>query len=246
MLKTEYMNFGGLRKAYDSARHDYYDDIMHYIFSLIGTSSKLLDAGCGTGIATRQLLSKLINISGCDIDEKMIEKAKEYGDEIHYHVAPTDNLPFEDEEFDVITAFGAFHWFCDVKSLTEIKRVLKNGGTLIVVNKNDTGDFRTNYEEIVEKITGEKSPQSVKVGYNPSAILSQNGFSNIVEKNFLHSEKFTISRAITQIQSMSLWNLIPENKKEEALEIFRSLFRKLAIGGMIHRELKIAVVSGNK
>jgi len=245
-MTMDYMNFGKLRKAYDSGRHTYPPEVIGYIFSLANTSSKVLDVGCGTGIATRQLAQKISDVSGCDVDSKMIETAQSHKDSIQYHVAPTEKMPFENEIFDAITSFGAFHWFCDEKSISEIKRVLKNGGFFVVVNKNDAGDFRKNYEDMVERLTGSKPPQSVKVGYNPPSILEQNGFSKITEKKFSHIEEFTIPRAMEQVQSMSLWNLIPESKKQEALEIFRNHFEKSAKDGVVHRKLEIAVVSGKK
>jgi len=218
-----------------------------YIFSLINTSPKtLLDVGCGTGIATRQLAQRMSDVSGCDVDSKMIETAQGYKDSIKYYVCPTEKMSFESQMFDAITSFGAFHLFCDEKSISEIKRVLKSGGFFIIVNKNEAGNFRKDYEQIVEKLTGTKPPQSVKVGYNPASILEQNCFSKITEKRFSHIEEFTIPRAMEQIQSMSLWNLIPENKKQEALEIFRNHFEKSAKDGVIHRKLEIAVVSGKK
>jgi ubiquinone/menaquinone biosynthesis C-methylase UbiE len=138
----DYMNFGKLRKAYDSGRHSYPPEVMDNIFSLIGASSNVLDVGCGTGIATRQLAQRISDVSGCDIDKKMIETAQEYEDSIKYCIAPTEKMPFENERFDSITSFGAFHWFCDDKSVSEIKRTLKNGGFFIVINKNEAGNFR--------------------------------------------------------------------------------------------------------
>lgn len=245
-MTMDYMNFGKLRKAYDSGRYEYHQEVMDCIFSLAGTSSKVLDVGCGTGIATRQLAQKMADVSGCDIDGKMIETAKSHHDLIQYYVAPTEKMSFEDEIFDAITSFGAFHWFCDDKSVSEIKRVLRKGGFFIVVNKNEAGNFRRDYEEIVEKITGAKPPQSVKVGYNPASILKQNGFSAVMENKFLHVEEFSIPRAMEQIQSMSLWNLIPEEEKQSALEMFRNHFEKSAKNNLIHRQLEIVVVSGKK
>lgn len=242
----DYMNFGKLRKAYDSARHAYPQEVMDFIFSLVDKSAKILDVGCGTGIATRQLADKIAKISGCDIDVKMIETAQAHEDKIQYYVAPTKKMPFEKEEFDAITSFGAFHWFCGDDSVSEIKRVLKSGGFFIIVNKNEAGNFRKDYEEIIENLTGNKPPQSVKAEYNPASILEQNGFSEIKKKKFSHIEKFSILRAMEQIQSMSIWNLIPEAKKISALELFRNNFEKSAKNGVVHRQLEIVVVSGKK
>ncbi len=242
----DYMNFGKLRKAYNSARHAYPQEVMDYIFSVIDGSAQVLDVGCGTGIATRQLVQRNTYVSGCDIDEKMIETAQSYKDGIKYFVAPTEKMPFEIGEFDAITSFGAFHWFCDDNSVAEIKRVIKDSGFFIIINKNEAGYFRKDYEKIIEDITGTKPPQSVKTDYSPASILKQNGFSDITEKKFSHIEEFSISKAMEQIQSMSLWNLIPEDKKQSALEIFRNHFEKSAKNGVVHRQLEIVVVTGKK
>ena len=240
------MNFGKLSEAYDAGRQTYPTDVMDYIFSLIGISQRLLDVGCGTGISTRQLARQVKDISGCDVDAKMIETAQKYTDEIRYYVASTSKMPFGNEEFDVLTAFGAFHWFCDDESVVEIKRVLRFGGAFVVINKNEAGDFRKNYEKIIEQVTGVKPPQSIKKEYSPGTILEKNGFSNIITRKFQHTEEFSVLRAIEQIQSMSLWNTVPNEKKQEVLEVLRSHFGKIAEGGMVHRYLEVVVVSGVK
>ena len=134
-MASDDMNFGKLSKAYDSARHAYPQGVMDSIFSNIDASAKVLDIGCGTGIATRQLLQRNTDVTGCDIDSKMIQTANTYGNSINYYIAPTEKMPFEDAGFDAITSFGAFHWFCDVKSISEIRRVLRKGGFFIVINK---------------------------------------------------------------------------------------------------------------
>lgn len=45
-------------------------------------------------------------------------------------------LPFSDNTFDLVTAFEAYYFWPDlVHDLQEIKRVLKPGGTLLLVNE---------------------------------------------------------------------------------------------------------------
>ena len=240
------MNFGKLRDYYDLARQEYPIQVIDYIFSLIGKQESVLDVGCGTGIATRQVSEMVENISGCDIDEKMIEIAKDYEKKTDYYVTPINNMPFNDEEFDVLTSFGAFHWFCDIDSVLEIQRVLKNKGVFIIINKNDVGDFGNIYIEIIRKVAGIKFPKSVKADYDPSSILIQNGFSNVLEKKFSHIEEFSVERAIKQIMSMNSWNFILNNKKQNVLTALRNYFEESAINGLVYRKLEIVVISGNK
>ncbi len=202
IMKKDYMNFGKLREAYNSGRFGYPKEVINYVFSFINTNSKVLDLGCGTGIATRQLKLKIKNICGSDIDKKMIEVAKKNDDKINYYINSCRKMFFKNKEFDTITSFGAFHWFYDSKSVVETKRILKNKGIFIVINKNEVGDFKNNFRKTIEKITNKKLPERVKIGYNPGQILAENNFSNIMKKKFLVVEEFTISRALNQLQSM--------------------------------------------
>lgn len=240
------MNFGKLRNYYDSARQKYPSNVMNYVFSIIGKSSCILDVGCGTGISTRQFINRVENISGCDIDKKMIEIAKSYNKNINFYVAPTDNMPFGDKEFEILTSFGAFHWFCDDESISEIKRVLKNNGFFIIINKNDVGEFGRIYLDIIKEVSGIEFPKSVKTNYNPNNILLQSGFSNVLTKKYSHIEEFSIKGALEQIQSMNSWNFVPDIKKQDVLKVLNDYFNKSAINGIIYRQLEIIIVSGNK
>ncbi len=101
-------NFGAVAEIYDQVRSQYSQQLIDYVAPFC--QGKVLDVGCGTGIATRQLAEKTINVVGCDGDERMITVARSYQQPpIDYFVAPAENLPFQEQEFDVVTAFTAFH-----------------------------------------------------------------------------------------------------------------------------------------
>ena len=121
-------NFGAVARIYDDARPQYAKELMDYVASFC-EGRKVLDMGCGTGIATRQLANAAVNIIGCDGDKRMIAVARSHQQpSIDYVVGLADNLPFADQEFNVVTAFSAFHWFTDRTSINGIKRVLKKNG----------------------------------------------------------------------------------------------------------------------
>ena len=237
--------FGKLREAYDIGRLDYPIESIQYIRSLVNTGSKVLDIGCGTGIATRQLEESGLRVFGCDSDDKMIEIAKKYKRPIEYYVADADKLPFDDEEFDMVTAFGAFHWFCDNGSVSEIKRVLKNNGLFVAINKNDTGEFRRDYREVVREMVG-GLPASVKRGYSPIGILSRAGFSGVRKKEFHVIERFTIDDALVLVQSTGTWNHVPESQRDKTLDRLAKRFSKTAENGIVKRPIDVVVIHGEK
>lgn len=240
------MKFGNNSVTYDSARKKYPTDVMDYVFSNIEPSHIVLDVGCGTGIATRQLAQKITYLHGSDIDSRMIQTAQTHGGNITYFVAPTNILPYDDSMFDAITSFGAFHWFCDDKSISELLRILKDTGTFIIVNKHDTGDFKKSFTTIIEQVLGYTAPKSVKAAYNPKTILQANNFLHVTEKTCTHVEKFSIQEALAQFQSMSLWDIVPQNKHAYAIELLTEYLEQTAVQGIVHREISITVVVGNK
>lgn len=92
-----------------------------------------LEVGCGSGVVTKYLAKEYGgNITGIDVDPQQIELAKKDADgiaNINYFEADATSLPFEDNKFDVVLAFGVLHHIENwLDALKEIKRVLKNGG----------------------------------------------------------------------------------------------------------------------
>ena len=103
----------------------------------IPKESRIRDCGCGTGLSS-YLLSKLeFNVTGIDISNMFISKAKEkYSDQgkIKYYVENIDDMSFSDDYYDAVCCYNTLEHVCDVeKSLNEMCRVLKKGGLLIIL-----------------------------------------------------------------------------------------------------------------
>jgi SAM-dependent methyltransferase len=100
---------------------------------------KIADIGCGTGAQTIALAQHLNgNIIAVDLANKFLEKlnknAKDLGlsDKISTLNIPMDNLPFEDEELDIIWSEGAIYNIGFDTGISQWKRYLKKGGYLAV------------------------------------------------------------------------------------------------------------------
>ncbi|PJA22415.1 hypothetical protein COX58_02295 [archaeon CG_4_10_14_0_2_um_filter_Archaea_38_6] len=114
----------------------------------------VLDAGCGTGIITQEIL----NVVGCDSSIKMLEKCKKG---LRLVQASVEALPFKDEVFDTVFSLTVLQDLENAeKTIKEFRRVLKSNGNLIVsvLNKNKAGKIRAVLEkyfpEIQEEIIG--------------------------------------------------------------------------------------------
>jgi len=100
---------------------------------------KIADIGCGTGASTI-VLARLLNARITAVDflqdflNVLVQRAESTGvaDRISPLVRSMDDLPFADEELDVIWSEGAIYNIGFEKGVAEWQRFLKAGGLLVV------------------------------------------------------------------------------------------------------------------
>ena len=96
----------------------------------------LLDAGCGTGnlLASVRRRRRDIDLHGIDFSEAMLRRARAKLSEAQF--LPGDlnaALPYPDGSFDVVTCINVLYAVArPERTLAELRRVLKPGGTLIL------------------------------------------------------------------------------------------------------------------
>jgi demethylmenaquinone methyltransferase / 2-methoxy-6-polyprenyl-1,4-benzoquinol methylase len=104
-------------------------------------SPSILDVATGTGdLAIEAMKLKPKQISGIDISTKMLEIGREkverkgLGSKISLISGDSENIPFNDEFFDVaMVAFGVRNFANPLKGLTEMNRVIRTGGMIMVL-----------------------------------------------------------------------------------------------------------------
>lgn len=103
------------------------------------TPIRVLDVATGTAdfaIAVTRKAAAGTQVTGIDLSEAMLEvgRAKCQGLPIELEVGDAENLRFEDETFDrVCVAFGVRNFENLMQGLREMRRVLKPGGKLVIL-----------------------------------------------------------------------------------------------------------------
>jgi ubiquinone/menaquinone biosynthesis C-methylase UbiE len=100
------------------------------------SAGKMIDLGCGPGQTTSFLYHCGVrDIVGTDIAPAMMQVAKKINPQLHFEIADMLHLPYADRSFGSAIAFYSIVHFSypQVKAaLTEIQRVLKTGGRLLL------------------------------------------------------------------------------------------------------------------
>jgi len=114
----------------------------------------ILDACCGTGTLTRLIAEKVVktgSVSGIDISEKAIKKAsKKVKEDLPLSFRQTSCVatPFPDGSFDKVFISFGLHEMVEagrLKSLSEVKRVLKDDGSLFILEYNLPRSFLSRF-----------------------------------------------------------------------------------------------------
>jgi SAM-dependent methyltransferase len=99
-----------------------------------------LDVATGTGEFARAIAPQVSSVIGLDATQAMMEQGKKFIAQarignISFQKGIAQNLPFEDESFDIVASRYAFHHFADPKPvIAEMARVCKVGGHVIIVD----------------------------------------------------------------------------------------------------------------
>ncbi len=104
----------------------------------------ILDTGCGGGKTVNTLAKTAIEgkVYGIDYSEVCVNVASKVNKKlidagrVEIMHASVESLPFPDGLFDLVTAVETYYFWPDlVSNLKEIRRVLKPGGTVILINE---------------------------------------------------------------------------------------------------------------
>jgi SAM-dependent methyltransferase len=97
----------------------------------ISSDDEVLDLCCGQGTLTASIAKNGARVTGLDFSPEMIARARVTAPAANIVEGNATAMPFEDAQFDkVVCNFGMMHIADQPKALSEVRRVLKPGGTL--------------------------------------------------------------------------------------------------------------------
>lgn len=131
-------------------------------------SSKIIDIGCGTGRHAIELTKRGYNVTGIDLSENQIkrarEKAQEAGVTIYFQTQDARNIPFKDEfDLAIMLCEGGFSLMetdeMNFEILKNAAKVLKENGKLIFTTLNGLFPLFHSVQEFYDSAAKEGSAE---------------------------------------------------------------------------------------
>ncbi len=202
----------------------------------VTSTDKVLELACGFGRSLNSLCQIALDVAAVDISEQMIDMAMRTCQEknISFHVAPSENLPFVKESFDVIICFAAFDAMYQTEALIEINRVCKKGARVLLTGKND--NYYDDDKAALAAEIGARSKNHPNYFTDVKLLvreIKKFGFCVSVQKYYLRRGDVAAGRACEEMpekfyEYLFVLNKITDNKVSEDLMISDKMSKTFA------------------
>lgn len=190
-----------------------------YLIKKVGFNNckgkKVLEIGCGVGTDSVQFARGGAIVTGIDLTPSAIEIAKKrfklFGLKGDLRVSDAENLPFENNRFDLVYSFGVLHHTPDTqKAINEVYRVLKVGGKAFVMfyHKKSFEYIALLAKGIIHPANWGHSIQDI-VNYETELNKNKNGPSNPLTQMFTRREARFMFRKFSNVKTSIHWLRIP-------------------------------------
>jgi ubiquinone/menaquinone biosynthesis C-methylase UbiE len=119
-----------------------------------GPGELILDAGCGTGIFTKDILETGARVAGIELAFDMLRRAvtKCSGRTFQSVIGDIQKLPFADDSFNKAISITAIEFIQDARNaVEELFRVTKPGGCIVVATLNSLSPWAQRRKEAAQK-----------------------------------------------------------------------------------------------
>ena len=216
--------------------------------SNVSRSDVVLDVACGPGLVACEFAPHAKHVTGIDITPRMIEQSKERQKDkgltnLTWIIGDILPLPFPDSQFSIVLTRYSFHHFLNpLAVLTEMIRVCKPDGRIMVIDVVHPSEKVDAYDQL-EKLRDPSHVHTLSFS-EMASIFANSGLANV------KTAQYKVEGELEQQLKASFPNPGDEEKIREMFEADLGV-NHIGInvhlqGNQIHFAVPILVVVGDK
>lgn len=150
-------------------------NILPFFTKHVKAKASICDLGCGDGYASYKLATKGYQVTGVDLSEQMLEKARGRAKDTtaQFLKADISRVPVESGSFDACMAINSLEWTEDpLDVLHEMKRIVKKDGWICIAILGPTAMPRMNS---YRRLYGEKVICNTMMPWELGKLAEENG-----------------------------------------------------------------------
>lgn len=227
----------------------HYDSVDTIIeMSEVSTNHTVLDLACGTGIVACEFAKYANRVIGLDITSDMLDQATKIQKKnnllnIEFNLANVENLPYQDNSFDIVFTRYSFHHFLDPNRVfDEMIRVCKANGKIIVVD----AALEEKHAEAYNKMERLRDPSHTKA-------LTFKKFHALFSNKVLSNHKQSSYKVDLELESQLKASFPNKGDEDKIREIFKNDMDVNSLGmnthlkyGKVHFSYPITIFMASK
>ena len=242
-------SFGAVAAQYDRSRPSYPSALVDAL--LADGAHRVLDVGCGTGIAASLFAARGCAVLGVEVDARMAELARAKG--LQVEVAAFEQWHSRGRRFDLVSSAQAWHWIEPAAGTARAAEALTAGGRIGVFW--NFGDWTPQIRELLGPIYARLEPDlekySVLLGNHDARaqaaltpITECGAFEAVETSTFAWSETYDTSGWLEQLGTHSDHQALEPARRERLLDAVGAAID--SIGGSFEMPYETVLVSARR
>ncbi len=236
--------FGDRVADYIRARPGYPDEALDWMdaWDLFRPNAHIADVGAGTGIFTRRLLERGVQVTAVEPNAPMRAAIGDYPT-LAVLDGTSESTGLPDNSVSAITAAQAFHWFDLEPTSAEFERILRPGGEVCLLwNARDVDPaFNVDYDAFLKRWGTDYED----VRFRNGAAELRNFFTSSIRAEFPNEQRLDAEGLRARICSCSYIPGIEHADHWPMLDALPALFEPHAVNGKVLLSYTTTVILGS-